>query len=96
MRTVCIQSLTFGLRLSSNKNGVKSTRISQLFTGNAGALARNEREANTNASTSSLTFKPAAHALAGEGARVPSNKLDYSTDLLIKPIADLPRLSFHC
>ncbi|PYS78160.1 MAG: hypothetical protein DMF70_15335, partial [Acidobacteria bacterium] len=50
-------------------------------TGNAGALARSEREARNSYGVRKLEIERAAHASAGEGARAPSISLSLPVTL---------------
>ncbi len=50
-------------------------------TGNAGALARSEREARNSYGVRKLEIERAAHASAGEGARAPSFSLSLAVTL---------------
>jgi len=54
---------------------VDPIRNESASTGNAGALARYEREARNSYSVKTVAIERAAHAPAGEGARAPSISL---------------------
>jgi hypothetical protein len=56
----------------------------QFVTGNAGALARIEREARR--------FSKSSNEVAGEGARAPTNELDPKVQLTPPPLSDEPLL----